>query len=156
MVLDFHRYWSQLAAGSTPERCLFDPTAIPQVMPTLLVVELEPETARLRFRLSGTRADEFAGEVMAGRYLDSFFAGQSEKAARFFDAIYRRVAATGAPEAGEYLWPARTGLQQRILFGVFPFSVDGVIRQFFCVEDYTEIYDEKRTRPWSVGPIASS
>lgn len=67
--------------------------AFPQVIPSLFVVELEAATGRLRYKLVGTLADEYAGIRMAGRYLGEFMTGQTEQSARFFDSIYRRLRA---------------------------------------------------------------
>src|SRR5690606_11665391 len=98
-----------LAAGRAPERHQFDPTAVSKLMPGLHIVELEAGSERLRYRLVGTLSDDFAGMRITGRYLDEFFTGPTQKAARFFDDIYRRIARTAQPEAGAYDWPTATG-----------------------------------------------
>lgn len=148
MVSEFHAYWRGLADGRPPERRLFDPTAIPHLMPGLLIVELEEGTERLRYRLVGTRSDDAARVSLTGTYVDELFTGATDAPTRFFEPIYRRVGQTGRPEYGEYDWPTPAGLQNHIMFGVFPFLVDGIIRQFFYLEDFTEIHAAHRDAPW--------
>lgn len=156
LVQEFHVYWRGLAASRAPERSLFDPVAIGPMMRGLHIVEMEENTQRLRYRLVGTLADDLAGISLTGRYLDEFFTGPTEKGARFFDDIYRRVAQTGIPEAGEYTWPTPAGVEMHIMFGVFPFSIDGSIRQFFYLEDFTDLYSPRRKDPWWVRPIEAN
>jgi hypothetical protein len=153
LVQDFYTYWRGLADGEAPERNLFDPVAVANAMRGLHIVEMEEGTKRLRYRLVGTLSDEVAGMSLTGRYLDEFFAGLTEKGARFFDQIYRRIAVTGKPEAGEYTWPTPDGVEKLIRFGVFPFRVDGAIRQFFYLEDFSDLYAPRRKDPWWVRPI---
>jgi hypothetical protein len=153
LVHEFDSYWRGLAGGLPPDRGLFDPSAIPHLMPGLLIVELEPDSQRLRYRLVGTLSDDIAGISLTGRYLDEFFGGPTEKSARFFDAIYRRIAVTAQPEEGEYSWPTPDGVQKHIMFGVFPFSVGGAVRQFFYLEDFAEVHSARRQEPWWSRPI---
>lgn len=155
LIREFHLYWHSLAGGAVPERAQFDPIAVPQAIPSLMVVEYDPTTDRLRYRLSGTLADEHTGFKLTGCYLDAMFESHTGKAARFFDAIYRRVLESGVPEEGSYHWPTPRGLQLNITFGVFPLLVDGAVRQFICVEDYTELYGRDPNGSWSSGPIAA-
>jgi hypothetical protein len=153
LVQEFHAYWRGLAAGQPPERNLFDPISVGPLMRGLHIVEMEAGTQRLRYRLVGTQSDDLSGMSLTGRYLDEFFAGRTEKGARFFDDIYRRIARTGVPEAGEYSWPTPAGVEMLIKFGVFPFRVDGEIRQFFYLEDFTDLYSPRRKDPWWVKPL---
>lgn len=153
MVQEFHRYWLNLAGGHAPERHLFDPMAVPRLMPALHIVEMEEGSDRLRYRLVGTLSDNFNGMHITGHYLDEFFTGPTEESARFFDDIYRRIAQTALPEEGEYDWPAPTGLMTHIMFGVFPFHVDDAIRQFFYLEDFSDAYSSQRKSPWWVAPF---
>lgn len=153
LVQEFHAYWRGLAGGDVPERHLFDPIAVAPMMRGLHIVEMEDGTERLRYRMVGTLSDDIAGMSMTGRYLDEFFTGPTEKPARFFDSIYRRIALTGKPEAGEYTWPTPERIEKLIMFGVFPFRVSGVIRQFFYLEDFSDLHAQRRKDPWWVAPL---
>lgn len=155
IIAAFQTHWQRLGAGSVPAREQFDPLDLPLILPNLLLVELEPETERLRYRLVGTLADEYTGFNLKGVYMDELFGTKTDKSARFFDKIYRRIGRSGVPEGGTYQWPSPKGLSMHVAFAVFPFTSDGAIRQFFCIEDYTEIYGADVTSPpWSVAPLA--
>lgn len=157
LIADFHTYWRRLGAGGVPDRQLFDPVDIPRLLPNLVIVELLPESQRLRYRLLGTKADEYAGFNMAGVYLDELYGRDIADAVHFFEKIYRRIARSGVPEGGTYQWPSpRDNSLLHVAFAIFPFTLDGAIRQFFCIEDYTEVYGADGTSPaWSVAPLSS-
>lgn len=155
LILDFHAYWRGLAGGGVPDRELFDPTAVAPMMRGLHIVEMEEGTGRLRYRMVGTLSDDIAGMSLTGHYLDELFTGPTERSARFFDKIYRRIALTGIPEAGEYTWPSPNGTEKLIMFGVFPFRVSGAIRQFFYLEDLSDLHAKRRKDPWWVKPIGT-
>lgn len=125
-------------------------------MRSLLIVELEPESQRLRYRMVGTLFDDIAGIPLTGRYLDEFFAGPTEKSARFFDQTYRRIAVTTWPEEGENSWPTPDGVRKHIMFGVFPFLVGGELRQFFYPEDFADMHSARRREPWWSRPIGAA
>lgn len=154
LVWEFYRYWHALADGAVPHRDQFDPTAVPRLVPSLHIVELERATDRLRYRLVGTRSDALAGSNLTGRYLDEFFRGETAAAARFFDLLYRRIAQSGQPEMGEYAWPTPTGTLIHIVFGVFPFRAASPEHQFFYLEDLGDIYSDRRRLPWWSAPIS--
>lgn len=151
---EFYLYWRALADGAIPHRDQFDPTAVPKLVPSLHIVEMEPATNRLRYRLVGTRSDSLAGSNLTGRYLDEFFEGETEPAARFFDTLYRRIAQSGQPEMGEYTWPTPSGTRLFIAFGVFPFQATSPDYHYFYLEDLSDIYSERRRSPWWSAPIS--
>lgn len=154
LIWEFYRYWRGLGGGAPPERDLFDPSAVARMMPSLHIVEMETGSDRLRYRLVGTQSDQFNGMPYTGRYLDEFFSGRTEAPARFFDDIYRRIAVTAQPEAGVYTWPAPSGTDIYIRFGVFPFTQDGALRQFFYLEDLNDAYSTRRGEKWWSAPLA--
>ena len=69
------KYWNRLANGEVPERSLFNIEELLPLLPFLLLVDLERDPFRVRFRLSGTRVDQMTGMNLAGHYLDEFATG---------------------------------------------------------------------------------
>lgn len=84
-VAAFHEYWCSLAPtlapGSPrglPRRADFDPAEIAQLLPYVMIVDLEDEDSgsprvapfRIRYRLVGTAVVKFSGLDFTGAYLD--------------------------------------------------------------------------------------
>lgn len=55
-----------------PSRADLDPLDIPELLKDLILadVEQEPDGVRFRYRLVGTRVEEFIGRSLTGKYLD--------------------------------------------------------------------------------------
>lgn len=65
------RYWrSKCPEGGIPRRADIDPVDIPGLMPNLLIVDIERDPFRVRYRLVGTRIVEMTGFEFTGKYLD--------------------------------------------------------------------------------------
>lgn len=64
-------YWLSKRNGNRlPRRADIDPTEIPQLMPNLLLVDVEYDPFRVRYRLVGTQIVEATGFEFTGKYLD--------------------------------------------------------------------------------------
>ncbi|HMA13327.1 MAG: PAS domain-containing protein [Bacteroidota bacterium] len=64
-------YWqSKRRGGRLPRRADIDPAEIPQLMPNLLLVDIEQNPFRVRYRLVGTQIVEATGFEFTGKYLD--------------------------------------------------------------------------------------
>jgi hypothetical protein len=64
-------YWqSTLKGGAAPRRTDIDPAAIKEVLPFVLLGDIETEPFRVHFRLIGTAIAEFSRQDFTGRYLD--------------------------------------------------------------------------------------
>lgn len=64
-------YWqSKRRDGRLPRRADIDPAEIPQLMPNLLLVDVEYDPFRVRYRLVGTQIVEATGFEFTGKYLD--------------------------------------------------------------------------------------
>lgn len=99
----------------------------------MVVIEVEQEPMRFRYRLVGTRVVEFNKLDFTGLYLGTI--GWEEEQ-QLVDAC-ADVAADKEPLFGFYSWTLRNGNIGRCEFGIFPFSHDGqVVAQIFGVEDY--------------------
>ncbi|WP_300302655.1 PAS domain-containing protein [Ferrovibrio sp.] len=72
LLQSLYGYWCSRRHGRpVPERQDIDPLDMPRtLLPHLLLVELEGELPRIRYRLIGTGIRERYGEDFTGRYLD--------------------------------------------------------------------------------------
>lgn len=135
LISRLHEYWSSLNGGAAPARASFDPAAIKPLLPHLYIVAFEAEPFRVRFRLAGTKADEWNGFSLVGRYVDEFLQNDHTGANRILQDAYQRAWRSGQPVFDTYPWPTRAGEQIGVKFGVFPLTVDGVIAQAISIED---------------------
>lgn len=103
-------------------------------MPNLLVVEVEPDPFRIRYRLVGTRVAQFTGFDFTGRYLDELIALGSTSE---WQAQYAAACAARLPLFGSITEPTTSGGTFTFEFGLFPLTTNGsAVGQFICVEDY--------------------
>jgi len=71
-----HNYWtSKLAGRSMPCRADIDPTEIPALLPHVVLVDIEHDPFRVRFRLVGTHIVTSIGRDSTGRYFDELYQG---------------------------------------------------------------------------------
>jgi hypothetical protein len=127
LVRKFDAYWKSKQGGArvAPLRNAIDPIEIPQLLPFMVIAQLEREPFRVRYRLVGTRVVDAHGADFTNRYLDECgFLIEKE-----LTESYRRIM-LGAPV---YLyfewiredWPhdrGRTGASESAFF---PLSSDG-------------------------------
>ena len=70
-VRALYRYWqSKCHEGLLPSRAAIDPTEIPQLLPYLVIAEIEASPLRVRYRLVGTQVVEDHGSDFTNRYLE--------------------------------------------------------------------------------------
>src|SRR5512134_1128852 len=71
-VRRLHAYWRAKAEmrGSVPQRRDFDPVELPDLLPNLMLLDVEPSPLRFRYRLVGTRVVDFSYDDFTGTYLD--------------------------------------------------------------------------------------
>ncbi|MEK9969442.1 MAG: hypothetical protein VW600_09915 [Ferrovibrio sp.] len=87
IVRDFLGYYIGIhPANALPARCVFDPTAIPRLLPNLVLAEVvrQPDNAPARFRIkvAGEEVVQAMRMPLIGRFLDEI-ANSSEPTARF-------------------------------------------------------------------------
>ncbi len=64
-------YWQgALRDGAAPPRSTVDPADIKDILPFVLLGDIEPDPFRVLFRLIGTAIAEFSRQDFSGRYLD--------------------------------------------------------------------------------------
>jgi len=116
-------YWeSRRGERSMPSRADIDPIDIPSLLSGILLIEIDPETGRMKFRLTGTRITTMYGEDYTGRYLDDTFFGR-----RRDDVVasYEHVARTGEPHHSRMAFTNRDGLEFDMERLILPLSTDG-------------------------------
>lgn len=141
-------YWESLAGGGVPERSQLDIAAIAPLLPYLMLMELEAEPFVLRYRLTGTRIDEWVGLNVTGRTLNEFVPGDRTGTSAYLMACYEECRQTRAPVIGAYDWPSVGGTPLRIWFGIFPLNIAGELRQFLVVEDFAAVPEDAEPLPW--------
>ncbi len=78
---------------SLPERKSIDPLALVRALPHVFVIELEPESQRLRYRLAGEEVNGRYERSILGRYLDEITPAASvERVDAYFRACATRPA----------------------------------------------------------------
>ena len=118
---------------AVPLRAALDPTELRELLPNIVVIEVEQAPLRFRYRLVGTRVVEFNKLDFTGLYLGAI--GWDEEQ-QIVDTCVD-VVARKQPLCGCYSWTLRNGATARCEFGIFPFSQDGEsVTQIFGVEDY--------------------
>ena len=71
MLVGLHGYWDSKRAGRLmPSRDEIDAAEIPQVMPSVMLCDVELGPLRFRYRLVGTRVTELVHRDVTGRYID--------------------------------------------------------------------------------------
>jgi hypothetical protein len=141
-------YWESLAGGAVPERVQIDVAMIKPLLPYLMLMEFDPDHFVLRYRLTGTKIDEWVGLNVTGRTLNEFVPGDRTGTSDYLMACYEKCRRTGAPVIGAYDWPSVAGNPLRIWFGIFPLNIGGELRQFLVVEDFAVVPDDAEPLPW--------
>jgi hypothetical protein len=99
----------------------------------MLVLQVERDPLRFRYRLVGTRVVDFNHQDFTGRYLGTI--GWQEE--RQLIDVCVEITDGRAPLCGFYTWTLRNGGIGKCEFGVFPFSNDAqTVTQLFAIEDY--------------------
>lgn len=133
------KYWNSLAGGEPPERALFNIEELLPLLPFLLLVDLERDPFRVRFRLSGTRVDQMTGMNLAGHYLDEFATGSYAESINQMIGYYEEASRTGKPYIWTYPWAGDNPKLIHIWAALFPLKTNGVITQCVSMEDYGEL-----------------
>ncbi|NMM45298.1 PAS domain-containing protein [Rhodospirillaceae bacterium KN72] len=135
-------YWESLCApGAWPTRGDLDPAEIKDLLPYIVISEIELETGRVFYRLVGTKIVQVSRIDFTGHWLDEFDMAASEPS--IWQKGYDLVRTTGSPVYGKTHVPLRDNDVEFMLpeeFGMFPLSVarEGYM-QCIALEDFGEI-----------------
>ena len=120
----FDAYWRAKARDRRlPARSDIDPAEIKQLLPDIVLLDVEWEPFRCRVRLRGTRAEQFRPKG-ATKYLDegtTFAPGRKED----YIAEMKFVATGQRPAFARDWMITRQGGQRDIWAGIWPLSADG-------------------------------
>jgi hypothetical protein len=130
-----HAYWQHQhnKRGRLPRRGDIAPDQIMDLLPNIMIVDVEHDPMRFRYRLVGTRVVEYNGVEFTGRYLGEI--GWPEEQ----DLIdsYAFVVKSRKPFFGLLDWELVTGAVGRCEFVRLPLSEDGEqVSQILAMEDY--------------------
>ncbi|WP_119301275.1 PAS domain-containing protein [Dongia deserti] len=131
-----YAYWQHQCErrdGTPPKRGDIAPDQIRGVLPNIMIVDVERDPLRFRYRLVGTRVVEYNGLEFTGRYLGEI--GWPEEQ----DLIdsYAAVVEGRRPVFGAFAWELTTGRMGRCEFARLPLSEDGeLVSQILAMEDY--------------------
>lgn len=135
-VAAFFAYWQSLrGARPMPARADFDPSAVRNLLPHLMLVDIGGEPIRARYRLVGTVVAEIAKFDFTGEYADALDFQEIEE----FDygAAYRAVFARRQPGRGRSAMLVGNVKSRWIEFVICPFADDGAtVTQCVALEDY--------------------
>lgn len=139
-VRHFDAYWrSKWIDGRMPGRADIDPAEIRDILPYLIIAEIERNPFRVRYRLCGTMVQQY-DEELTGRYLDELGrTSDAEKAE--IAAAYRSAVEEGAPQFGIHEFPARSmDLPLAVQAGIWPLrGAGGTNDQCVAIEDYVNL-----------------
>lgn len=141
-------YWESLAGGGVPERSQIDIAAIVPLLPYVMLMEFTPDPFILRYRLTGTKIDDWVGLNVTGRTLNEFVPGDRTGTSAYLMSCYEKSFRSARPVIGAYDWPSVADNPLRIWFGIFPLKLGGEIRQFLVVEDFAAVPDNAEPLPW--------
>lgn len=139
-VRRFDAYWrSKWVDGRPPGRAAIDPAEIRELLPFLIIADIERNPFRVRYRLCGTMVQQYS-EELAGRYLDALTRATDEEKVEI-GAAYRRAVEEGTPQFGLHDFVARTtDFKVAVQAGVWPLmGASGRIDQCVAIEDYVSL-----------------
>jgi hypothetical protein len=152
LIRALHVYWTaKRGARAMPTRGDIDPSEIKALLPNLIIVDIEADPFRVRYRLLGTKVVMESGNDFTGRYLDELIAADFDAP---WEACYRLTWADRMPVFGDTTVPTRDGGRFSYEFGIFPLGGGGSgVTQCVCVEDYGELNErlfelQERAQPW--------
>ena len=131
-----YSYWDsqRQASGSLmPRRSDIGPDQIRDLLPNMMIVDVERAPLRFRYRLVGTRVVEYNGLEFTGRYLGEIGWPEEQE---LFDG-YVDVVNGRRPVFGSLAWDLTTGRVGRCEFARLPLSEDNAtVSQILAMEDY--------------------
>ncbi|SMF33101.1 PAS domain-containing protein [Tistlia consotensis] len=139
-VGELHAYWRSLCRdGLLPARRDVEPTDIKALLPNILLMDIEQDPLRVRYRLVGTAIAELSRRDITGLYLDEIRFDEPRERS-IFEAGYRLLLATRAPVFGRILWLARADMTLTYESAIFPLAGDGrTIDKAIAVEHYLDV-----------------
>lgn len=137
-IRQLFEYWqSKRRNGLLPRRADIDPCEIRQLVPYLLLVDIERDPFRVRYRLVGTKVVETTGFEFTGRYLDEIVLPDDEGP---YLESYQLCSDRGVPVLARIKWhlDAETTREYDAFF--LPLSDDGRrVNKVLAMECYDNV-----------------
>ena len=136
----FDAYWRSKHRGNLlPRRQDIDPAEILDILPVFILVDIEDEPFRVRYRLCGTRVS-LLDEELTGRYLDELKNTPPDERARIHE-FYQMVHAERRPVYLRSIGASKqTGNPLPMEGAIWPLSSDGQrIDKCAAVEDFPDL-----------------
>jgi hypothetical protein len=116
-------YWLEKKGDRrAPSRADIDPLDIVPLLPHVVMIDVERDPQRFRYRLVGTEIVRQLGRDLTGRYLDEL---EHNPRVAAIAAEYARVAAWGAPVCATWEYTREDGRHIRYERLALPLSSDG-------------------------------
>jgi hypothetical protein len=137
MIRCLHQWWNASCRADIPDRSDFDPANFSALLPNILIVDVEHQPFRIRYRLVGTKVIEATGFNIVGRYLDELMPTEPE--APWMD-IYWQSYQQRAPVIGTSTCTTTAGRLFTHEYGLYPLRKGGQsVDQFISIEDYGDL-----------------
>ena len=135
LIQQFHRHWLQICStGRLPGRADIDPSNFKRILPNVILVDVERDPFRVRYRLCGTRVTEYCGQL-TGRYLDEVGANDVWSTAAYLRQY--EIAALETRPIFSFDRTGRSGVRHPLQTGIWPLASDGrTVDRCIAVEDY--------------------
>jgi hypothetical protein len=136
----FDAYWRSKHRGNLlPRRQDIDPAEIVDILPVFILVDIEDEPFRVRYRLCGTRVS-LLDEELTGRYLDDLKNTAADEKQRI-QTMYERVCSERRPVYMRASNPSQqTGNLLRLEGAIWPLSSDGCrVDKCAAIEDFPDL-----------------
>src|SRR5262245_25909006 len=118
------RYWNRVRGDRVfPARADIDPAAIKEILPHILMLTVEYEPFRVRYRLVGTEIVRLAKFDFTGRYADAL--NFRDDSAEDWTLFYRASVDARQPGHGLAYYTVQAPFRRWSEFVIFPLSSDG-------------------------------
>ncbi len=137
MLRRIHDWWIAHSHGDVPDRADWDPAEFKDLLPNILITDVETDPFRIRYRLVGTRVVDATGFNITGRYLDEMMPTEPEAP---WEELYRLSYDRRRPVLGLSECTTTAGGLFAHEYGLFPLRRGGRdIVQFLSIEDYGDL-----------------
>jgi hypothetical protein len=136
-IHQFTTYWrSKIGDQAIPRRGDIDPAELKSLLPWMMIVEIEANPFRLRYRLAGTKIVDMNQCELTGRYLDELAEEGSAELTQQGIAAYHLAWTRRQPVYATYRWPTQSGSKYSIEFAIFPIDDLKTAGQCMALEDW--------------------
>lgn len=131
-------YWqSKCADGRIPRRTDIDPVDIPNLVPNLMIADIEHDPFRVRYRLVGTKVVQMTGYEFTGKYLDEIALPNDEGP---FQECYQTACETRLPVLQRIEWHLAEDTTEEYDICILPLSDDGdTVNMALAIECYATV-----------------